>query len=253
MESLRTQGTFDRRDHHGPKTLGPAVAVWWNASKTFSPPPQRLKLTPTQLSKDSGPTIKIPTKVSFREPAADKRCTLRMLAPSFYRTDFVGSCSHDDPALIISEVAKNTPRQASLLSGGTWQRVPHKKEPSSLAMLGCLSHLPLRLLPKVVTEVSLLSNLAPKPNKAPVAWIPRTKEETEKAYLDKALNLSREKHLPLAFCQGSGNDVGLVGGDASSFQSAGNYKGTWQLFDAPTFYLCSKTFVGLTWKSCPEN
>ena len=176
-----------------------------------------------------------------------------MLAPSFYRTDFVGSCSHDDPALIISEVAKNTPRQASLLSGGTWQRVPHKKEPSSLAMLGCLSHLPLRLLPKVVTEVSLLSNLAPKPNKAPVAWIPRTKEETEKAYLDKALNLSREKHLPLAFCQGSGNDVGLVGGDASSFQSAGNYKGTWQLFDAPTFYLCSKTFVGLTWKSCPEN
>ena len=159
-----------------------------------------------------------------------------MLAPSFYRTDFVGSCSHDDPALIISEVAKNTPRQASLLSGGTWQRVPHKKEPSSLAMLGCLSHLPLRLLPKVVTEVSLLSNLAPKPNKAPVAWIPRTKEETEKAYLDKALNLSREKHLPLAFRQGSGNDVGLVGGDASSFQSAGSYKGTWQLFDVPTFW-----------------
>ena len=118
--------------------------------------------------KTVGPRLKFLRKFLSENLRLTKDAPLRMLAPSFYRTDFVGSCSHDDPALIISEVAKNTPRQASLLSGGTWQRVPHKKEPSSLAMFRLL----VSLATKVVAQSGHPRYLycptwPPKPNKAP--------------------------------------------------------------------------------------
>ena len=74
--------------------------------------------------------------------------------------------------------------------------------------------------------------LGPQASKSKVAW---SREESDAEYLVRTQSLACEQKLPLAFRQGGGHDLGLVGGDPGTFQRSPAVS-AWQVFDVPRWW-----------------
>eukprot|EP00435_Cladocopium_sp_Y103_P072435 s132_g40.t1 len=147
-----------------------------------------------------------------------KMVTMRIIAPSWYRQCCTEPVPADSPAAIIRDLAVNCSQRVCVLTGGNWQSVQHKKGPMLVGHL----RLPLDVATAVTAfsgQKAIFLGILPCKHFDPkkVVWIPRKAELNEESYFSYCKEQSIGKKLPLAFRQGGGSDLGLVGGNAMDF------------------------------------
>ena len=207
----------------------PAVAVWWSNKQDFQPP-QRLKLQVHQMCIEAGPVPKPPTSVRIKNIDA-KYVTVRLLAPSFYRQFVMGAPKQDNPSNVIGACAQAIGCRASLLTGGNWQRVIHKKGSIVIGHVRVTEDIADRLLAASGKHAFFCTSLAKDSPRKTVAWLPRDTQFSDEDYWNYAVSQAAQHQLPLALRQGGGQDLGLAGADPDLFGKQGPKH--WAVFDAP--------------------
>lgn len=213
--------------------LAPAIAVWWSGSRDRRGPPERVRLKLQQMSEVHGPKLKPPTTVKTLPQKKVPLCTLRVLTPAGYRKFVLGPGKQDDPATIIGELAREAQCQASVLTGGHWQKVTHSA--GGPCLIGHL-RVSVELAEKFVRNSGkrAIHTLVFDKTKAqpPVVWIPRPEKADDEKYFRYVAAQSADKKCPIAFRQGGGRDLGLVGANQEDFPQPDS-KAHWVLHEVP--------------------
>ena len=215
-------------------SLSPSAAVWWGQDRT-NLRPERCKLVLTQLGNAPGPDFRPPNTVTIQAESKTKLVSIKISAPSSYRSLFVQEASKDDPSKVIAELAKAVGCRCCVLTGGGWHRQTHKQGCTLTGHLRVPQSLADKLVQCSAKRGLFVSVQSPGTPKLPVAWLPKDKGMSSEDYLLYVQAEATRRKLPIALRQGGGNDLGLIGADQLEYSAP--RAGTWCLFDTPKSWL----------------
>ena len=211
-------------------SINPSTAVWWTSPKDFAPP-QRTKLEVVQMGDGVGPDLKPPTTVRIKADSNTPMVTVRISAPSCYRSLVTGPGATDDPAKVIAELAQVTGCKVSSLTGGHWQRTTQRQGQVLVGHIRVHGSLAEKLAQHSGHRGVMCLQLLSSVGRLEVAWLPREKGFTDEDYWMYAQSCSMRRQLPIAFRQGGGSDLGLAGADPAEFME--RKPQVWCLYDSP--------------------
>ena len=194
------------------ESLGPCLGVWWQHPGKTRAKPQRVKVKTHQIGATPGPTPKVPRSVLIRHKPAVEMCTLRLLAPAFYRQVFFSAGVQDTPSSVIAAWAKTLEIPVSQLTGGRWEKTTCSR---GLNLIGHL-RVPFEIGQKAVASSgkrALFATVLTKSKvREPVAWVRRRPGTSDEEYLRVALAQAEAQICPLVIRQSGPSDLGIAGG-----------------------------------------
>ena len=163
-----------------------------------------------KIGEGRGPWLPVSKKVDITSIPKVQRETLRISAPSCFRTPFLGAKHEDSPTEVIKHLAAMTGSPTSEFFGGRWS-FEEKKEGKQLIVF-------LRLKPALIaTLVDLSGNsglfmthIKPKgTSDLTPFWIARQPKENHETYHRRVLQLQLERKQPMLFRVGTGDTLGF--------------------------------------------
>ena len=215
-----------------PNSVGPTVSIWWTSDKN-KPMPYRYKAQIHQITDFEGPVPKPAQQVQLLNSQGPKIETVRLLAPAHFRSHIAGVDTLDTPVSIISEWSKLLGVSVAKLTGGNWQKLAHPKGQLLVAHLRLSQDLAKRICDLSGTR-GLFATLVTKDSRQPVSWLQRGQNKDNSLYYRDAVAEAQKHHVPLAFRQGGGNDLGLVGIDPSEQRKLRPRQ--WDVFGTPSHW-----------------
>ena len=163
-----------------------------------------------KIGEGRGPWLPVSKKVDITLVPKVQRETLRISAPSCFRTLFLGAKHEDSPTEVIKHLAAMTGSPTSEFFGGRWS-FEEKKEGKQLIVF-------LRLKPALIaTLVGLSGNsglfmthIKPKgTSDLTPFWIARQPKENHETYHRRVLQLQLERKQPMHFSVWTGDNLGF--------------------------------------------
>ena len=216
-------------------SLSPAAALWWGPQPSEHARPTRSKLFIRQMGDEPGPELKAPTTVTIKQDSRTALTTVRVSAPAAYRALSLDKNVEDSPDRVVAELCRLAGCKATALTGGRWQRVSFKSGSTLVGYIRVPDSLYLKLRALSGNRGVFCSPAGKDRESTQVAWLPKEAGFSTEDYHMYALAQAQHSKLPLAYRQGGGANLGLIGAEPLDFSPP---KATvWWVYDTPRSWL----------------